>query len=183
MDKQIIEDQIIGITSRITALRKDRDVHVRLQGLNVEAEKLRGEASADAVQIEKEKVVVTVLLAQRQQIVQSTIVGLSKRMVEILPVGRPDISITEDGGVYIGWVRQDGKKVAYAGLSGGEKALFDPALAYALKANVLLQESAELDEERLLESLGKFNGAKVQVVVSTCHAPEAVGAEWKVVSL
>ena len=71
--------------------------------------------------------------------------GLSKRMAEILPVGRPDIQITEDGGVYIGWVRPDGKKVAYAGLSGGEKALFDPALAYALKANVLLQESAELD--------------------------------------
>ena len=183
MDKQIIQDQINGINSRITALRKDRDVHVRLQGLNVEAEKLRCEASGYAVQIEKEKVAVTVLLAQRQQIVQSTIVGLSKRMVEILPVGKPDIQITEDGGVYIGWVRQDGKKVAYAGLSGGEKAFFDPALVYALKANVLLQESAELDEERLLESLGKFNGAKVQVLVSTCHAPGAVGAEWKVVSL
>jgi putative intracellular protease/amidase len=73
--------------------------------------------------------------------------------------------------------------VAYAGLSGGEKALFDPALAYALKANVLLQESAELDEERLLESLGKFNGAKVQVVVSTCHAPAVLPAEWKVIQL
>jgi hypothetical protein len=104
-------------------------------------------------------------------------------MAELLPVGKPDIQIIEDGGVHIGWVRPDGKKVAYAGLSGGEKALFDPALAYALKANVLLQESAELDEGRLMESLGKFNGAKVQVLVSTCHAPQAVGAEWKVVSL
>ncbi len=133
MDKQIIQDQINGITSRITTLRKDRDVHVRLQGLNVEAEKLRTEALDYSNQIEKEKVTISALLAQRQQIVQSTIVGLSKRMAKIIPVGRPDIQITEDGGVYIGWVRPDGKKVAYAGLSGGEKALFDPALAFASK--------------------------------------------------
>jgi hypothetical protein len=183
MDKAIIQDQINGITARITTLRKDRDVFVRLQGLNVEAEKLRAEALGYSNQIDKEKVAITALLAQRQQIVQITIVGISKRMAEILLIGRPDIQITEDGGVLIGWIRPDGKKVAYAGLSGGEKALFDPALAYALKANVLLQESAELDEKRLLESLGKFNGAKVQVLVSTCHAPEAVGTEWKVVSL
>ena len=32
MDKQIIQDQINGITARIADLRKDRDVHVRLQG-------------------------------------------------------------------------------------------------------------------------------------------------------
>ncbi len=183
MDKQIIQDQITGITSRIAALRKDRDIHVRLQGLNVEAEKLRGEASGYAVQIEKEKVAVTVLLAQRKQIVQSTIAGLSKRMAVILPASRPDIQITEDGGVYIGWIRPDMKKVAYAGLSGGEKALFDPALAYALKANVLLQESAELDSGRLVESLAKYNGAEIQVIVSTCHAPEEIPGEWKAVRL
>ena len=183
MDKQIIQDQINGITSRITALRKDRDVHVRLQGLNFEAEKLRTEALDYSNQIEKEKVTIAALLAQRQQIVQSTIVGLSKKMGEILAVGRPDIQITEDGGVNIGWIRPDGKKVAYEGLSGGEKALFDPALAYSLKANVLLQESAELDEKRLVESLAKFNGAKIQVIVSTCHAPAEIPTEWKAVSL
>jgi hypothetical protein len=182
-DKQIIQDQINGITSRIAVLRSDRDVHVRLQGLNVEAEKLRTEALDYSNQIEKEKVTVSALLAQRQQIVQSTIVGLSKRMAEILPVGRPDIQITEDGGVHIGWVRPDGKKVAYAGLSGGEKAFFDPALAYALKANVLLQESAELDSGRLVESLEKYNGAEIQVVVSSCHAPEEIPAGWLAVRL
>jgi chromosome segregation ATPase len=183
MDKQIIQDQINGITSRITTLRKDRDVHVRLQGLNVEAEKLRTEALDYSNQIEKEKVTISALLAQRQQIVQSTIVGLSKRMAKILPIGRPDIQITEDGGVYIGWVRPDGKKVAYAGLSGGEKALFDPALAYALKANVLLQESAELDSGRLVESLAKYNGEEIQVIVSTCHTPAEIPGEWKAVQL
>jgi hypothetical protein len=182
-DKQIIQDQINGITSRIAALRTDRDVHVRLQGLNVEAEKLRTEALDYSKQIEKEKAMVSALLAQRQQIVQSTIVGLSKRMAEILPVGRPDIQITEDGGVHIGWVHPDGKKVAYAGLSGGEKALFDPALAYALKANVLLQESAELDSGRLVESLEKYNGAEIQVVVSSCHAPEEIPEGWLAVRL
>ena len=183
MDKQIIQDQITGITSRIAALRKDRDAHVRLQGLNVEAEKLRTEALDSSNQIEKEKVTISALLTQRQQIVQSTIVGLSKRMTEILPVGRPDIQITEDGGVYIGWIRPDGKKVAYAGFSGGEKALFDPALAYALKANVLLQESAELDEKRLMESLVKYNGEDIQVIVSTCYGPKSVPDGWMAVQL
>ena len=81
MDKQIIQDQINGITSRITTLRKDRDVHVRLQGLNVEAEKLRTEALDYSNQIEKEKVTISALLAQRQQIVQSTIVGLDRKSV------------------------------------------------------------------------------------------------------
>lgn len=183
MDRQIVQDQINGITAKIASLRQDRDVHIRLQGLNVESEKLRQEALEFSNQIEKEKVAVMVLLAQRQQIVQSTIVGLSKKMAEILPAGKPDIKITEDGGVYIGWVRPDGKKVAYAGLSGGEKALFDPALAYALRANVLLQESAELDSERLLESLAKYNGAEIQVIVSTCHAPSEIPGEWKAVRL
>lgn len=182
-DKQIIQDQINGVTSRIAALRTDRDIHVRIQGLNVEAEKLRTEALDYSKQIEKEKATVSALLAQRQQIVQSTIVGLSKRMAEILPVGRSDIQITEDGGVHIGWVRPDGKIVSYAGLSGGEKALFDPALAYALKANVLLQESAELDSERLVESLEKYNGAEIQVVVSSCHAPEEIPEGWLAVRL
>jgi hypothetical protein len=48
---------------------------------------------------------------------------------------------------------------------------------------VLLQESAELDEERLLESLMKFNGAKVQVLVSTCHDPGDIPGEWMAVRL
>jgi len=183
MDKQIIQDQINGITARIAALRKDRDVHVRLQGLNVEAEKLRKEALEYSNQIEKEKVTIAVLLAQRQQIVQNTIVGLSKRMAEILPIGKPDISITEDGGVNIGWMRPDGKKVAYAGLSGGEKACFDPALAYSLKATVLIFESAEMDENRLMESLGKLNSTGVQAIVNTCYGPKVSPDGWKEIRL
>jgi hypothetical protein len=65
-DKQIIQDQINGITSRIAALRRDRDVHVRLQGLNVEAEKLRTEALDCSKQIEKEKATVSSILCRRE---------------------------------------------------------------------------------------------------------------------
>ena len=183
MDKQIIQDQINGITAKIITLRHQRDTHIRLQGLNVEAEKLRKEALDYSNQIEKEKVTISALMAQRQQIVQSTIVGLSKHMAEILPVGKPDIGITEDGDVYIGWISPAGKKVAYAGLSGGEKACFDPALAYALKANVLLIEAAEEDEKNLSATLERLSKAGIQCVVSTCHAPVEVGKDWRVVRL
>ena len=42
---------------------------------------------------------------------------------------------------------------------------------------------AELDEGRLVESLKKYNGTEVQVIVSTCHAPEEIPGEWKAVRL
>ena len=34
-----------------------------------------------------------------------------------------------------------------------------------------------------VESLAKYNGADIQVIVSTCHAPEEIPDEWKAVRL
>ncbi len=182
MDKQLIQDQITGLTSRIAELRGVRDIHVKMQGLNTEAEKLRGEALEYEKQQGAAKGELSALLCQRAQAVQKTVKGISDRMMEVLPAGNPAIEVTEDG-VFIGWHRPDGTKIAYAGLSGGEKVAFDGALAVALKANVLILEAAEMDEKRFSAALSKLSGAGVQAIVSTCYGPKTVPEGWKEVRL
>jgi len=182
MDKNILQDQITGLQAAIIVKRRERDTHIRLQGLNTEAEKLRQEALDYSNKAEAEKVKLSALHAQRAQLVQKTSSALMERMKEVLPAGHPDVEVTEDG-VFIGWIRPDGTRIAYNGLSGGEKVAFDAALAMALKANVVIIEAAEMDEKRLSGSLEKLGAAPVQAIVSTCYPPKATPNGWKEVRL
>ena len=83
----------------------------------------------------------------------------------------------------MGWEIPGHGRVAHAGLSGGQRVLFDTALSYALtqaqRANVILVEGAELGQEidLLLNSVAAAN-LEAQIVACTCHDLAAVPNGW-----
>ena len=75
----------------------------------------------------------------------------------------------------------------YGGLSGGQRVLFESALAYALTQQdrqnaVILIEGAELGQEigLLLESVARAN-VDTQIIACTCHEVNAVSDGWTAV--
>jgi hypothetical protein len=182
-ETKLHEDLITGLKAKIKTLRADKDMFVKAQGIVQEAEKLSGEALKKREEIATMKAANAELITTKNAEVAKGLSGMIEKMKEVLPEGWPLINVGEDGSVFIGWQRPDGKQVAYSGLSGGEKVAYDAALCYALKANVIVSEFAELDDDHLPMAMEKFAAMDVQCLLSTCHGPEEVSADWMVVRL
>ena len=182
-ETKLHEDLITGLKSHIKTLRSDKDLFVKAQGIVQQAEQLSGEALKKREEIATMKAANTELITTKNSEVAKGLSGMIEKMKEVLPEGEPIITVEAEGNVFVGWKNPKGNVVAYSGLSGGEKVAFDNALAYALKANIIVSEFAELDDDHLPMAMKKFAGMDVQVLLSTCHAPLTVSEEWMVVRL
>lgn len=182
MDQQLLQDRITGLESSLKDLSVKKDLFVKAKGLNEETEKLRTESGKIRSDITKEKDSLKSLIEKKNKAMQSVTANMAAKMNAVLPAGLAVIEIKDDGSFFIGW--NNGKvTVPYSGLSGGEKAAFDPALCKALGGNILLIEAAEIDSPHLTEALRKYEAAGIQTIVSTCHIPEVVPLSWKRVNL
>lgn len=181
MDKQLIQDQVVGLKAKIKEHRANKDLFIKAQGLQEQEEKLRAEAKKhrdDAAFLKNSN---KKLQEKKNQIVSSSTKPLAEKITSLLPEGKGVVEVGEDGSFLLAW--HNGKVVVpYHGLSGGEKATFDAALAAALKANVVICEFAELDKKRLGIALEKINGG-VQTIVLSCHRPESIPKDWTVIEL
>ncbi|MFA5261022.1 MAG: hypothetical protein WC450_07340 [Candidatus Omnitrophota bacterium] len=182
-ETKIHEDLITGLKERLKSLRADKDLFVKAQGIVQESEKLSGEALKKREEVATLKATNSELITAKNAEVAKGLSGMIGKMKEVLPEGEPIINVEDTGEVSICWIRADGAVVAYSGLSGGEKTIYDTALATALKANILVSEFAELDDDHLPMAMKKFAGMDVQVLLSTCHGPLTVSEEWMVVRL
>jgi hypothetical protein len=186
IETTLMQDRISGLTAKLTELRTASDLFKKAQGLHEEAEKAGKEAGEAEARLQTSKTKLAELRAQKHQALQSTVEALSKKMSEVLPEGEAAIKIGEDGDVWIGWKRPDGRRVPWAGLSGGERIIFDAALSCALlgdKGGVLVLEAAEADPIRLqkmLTALARNTPASVQVILNTWSAPANVPEAWRV---
>ena len=179
-----LQDLITGLEGKLKALQADKEVFVRAQGMDIEAEKLRAEGQKITDQVADLKVQVSELQSGKIKAIAPVVSGMSAAMNSFLAVGYATLQILEDGSFFIGWVNEAGQTVPYAGLSGGEKISFDAALAKALGATVLCVEAAETDEANLQALLDKYEASDIeQVMVSTCHGPAEVAAKWEVTLL
>lgn len=188
MDLQILEAQISGLAAKIKELRDHEALFLRAGGLDEAKER----ALSDRVTAERKIATVKQELADLQtkksESLKATTEALSAKMSEVLPEGRGLFEITDDG-LFIGWEKPDGRRVPWAGLSGGERVLFDLALSHALLGDgekILINEAAELDDERLLETLKHLKSSlpeDVQAIVNTCHAPKGTLEGWTVVEI
>ena len=181
MSTEILLQQISGLRQRIDALRETERSFVKTQGLDEQIEKARLNITKLETDIAAFKEELSELNAQKIKAMTETAVALSRKMNEVLPEGKAIFDVT-DGKVFFGW--KIGKDVKpYAGLSGGEQKVFDSALVYALGANVVIVEAAELDSRRLPAALSALNKVDAQVICLTCHEPEGIPKGWEVIRL
>ena len=179
-----LQDLITGLESRLKSLQADKEVFIRAQGMDIEAEKLRDEAQKINDEVADLKKQVSGLQEKKSKAISPVLLGMGRAMNAFLPIGSAILGILDDGSFFIGWVNAAGQTVPYAGLSGGEKVMFDAALAKALGATVLAVEAAETDEVNLQVLLEKYEASDIeQVIVSTCYGPKAITEEWEVTSL
>jgi hypothetical protein len=182
-ETKLLEDQITGLKARIKALRTDKDLFIKAQGMSQEAENGCAEAEKKREEIALLKTSNAALITKKNAEVSKGLSGMIKKMKEVLPKGEPIITLEESGDVFIGWQRPRGTPVAYSGLSGGEMVMFNAALCHALKANIIISEFAELDDEHLPMAMDKFAKMDVQCLLSTCHKPKEVAKNWTVINL
>lgn len=183
MDKKLLQDQITGLREKIKSLRNDKDLFIKVQGLQESEEKMRGEAKELREKTAFLKTSNKKLQEKKNGIVSSSIKSLANNITSLLPEGTAVIEVSESGDFFIGWQRNQETVVPYSGLSGGEKVTFDAALASALKANLIICEFAELDSKRLTIALEKIAKTDFQVVALSAHDPEKVPEGWEVVRL
>lgn len=182
---QMLIDNIAGIEGRITALRAQLALFNEAHGLDKEAEKVRQEAEKYRGEEGDLKTDIASLQKRKNAAIAATGKALAEKMSTFLTSGKAYFEITEDGGTQIGYVNPRGVKVPYNGLSGGEKAQFEPALCSALGATCAIVEAAEMDDTHLTEMLQRVGNLDngMQVICSTCHPPTKPAEGWEVVKV
>ena len=188
MEKQMLLDQIEGLKVSIKSLRETERKHIEADTLTKQIEKARvdrGELEIKLDELKKRKIELKIEKATSLNHVAQKIEG---EITKLLPNGQAVFTIGEDG-VFIGLKHHGTKITPYLSLSGGEKAFFDPAISSAFlgksKNKILIAEVAEIDKEKLGSLLKEIVQIKpdVQIILSSCHEPKEVPAEWKVTSL
>lgn len=188
-DTTILENQVQGLEARLRTLRGELALYNKAKGLDEGAEAQRQDAADARKACAEAKDALQELKGQKAKAVAGTCAKLAEAMGQILPEGEAILQIEDDGAVTLAWKAPDGRVVPHAGLSGGQRVLFDGALANVLlghaKHGLLILEAAELDDARLalaLEHIAATNPG-TQILVNSCHAPAEVPAGWDVVRM
>ena len=173
MNKQLINDQIAGLISKGKTLRANEAIFLKLQGLSETIEKTKRDRTKTQTDLETAKATKKELIAKKNAAVSASFSKIIDKMNEVLPSGQAAINL--DDGLFIGWdVEEDGVYTPYNGLSGGEKQIFDTALAHVLDSNIIIVEGAELDNDHLLAAMEDLNDIDKQVLMATCHPVDVV---------
>lgn len=186
-DTQILRDRIAGIKGRLSALRLAQATFQKAQGISEQIEKTRKDVEALETQATEKRRLIMDLQAKKNGLIVGALGKIVDEMNTALPSSlRAMVSMSADGkSLSIGRSTEDGKGglIHYCGLSGGERACFDTAIAKALQANLLLVEAAEMDDEALSCVLERLCDSDLQIIVSTCHMPSRIPQGWEVVEV
>ena len=97
---------------------------------------------------------------------------LAIRSKVVLPFGNLRLEDAGSQGLTIYWAKDAETKVPRETLSGGEKAMFDCAVGYAIAPQaIIVIEGAEMDDQWLLTTMEKLTALPAQVLLMTCHGP------------
>lgn len=183
----ILEQQVSGLRSRLDTLRAEERLFQRAAGLEAQREKDHAGRLELAAELEAAKKTLAELRDKKSAAMQGTATAIAEKMGRMLPYGAAWFSVDDDGAVFLGWEIPRHGIVPYGGLSGGQRVLFESALAYALARQdrqnaVILIEGAELGQEigLLLESVAA-NNVDTQIIACTCHELAAVSGGWTAV--
>ena len=181
MDKQIIQDQITGLIEQGKTLRTQEAIFLKMQGINEEIEKTRQDQETNKESLASAKKSLKSLVSKKNEAVSTSLSKIKDKMNSVLPSGQAAINM--DDGLFIGWEVETGVYTPYNGLSGGQKQIFDTAMAHVLDANIIVLEGAELDNDHMLAALEDLAMLDKQCLVSTCHDVGVVPGEFVKVEL
>jgi len=174
IDIQMMKDQIAGMITKGEDLRKKEKVFLKAQGISEEIERANQDREKTTKELAAAKEKKKDLIAKKGKAVAGAAGKIVEKLNELLPFGSAVFDCTD--GLVIGW-KDEEKFTPYNGLSGGQKQIFDTALAHVLDANIIVLEAAELDIDHMSAALEDFAGIEKQVIVNTCHqvpvVPEA----------
>jgi chromosome segregation ATPase len=164
MDIQLMEQQLKGFEEKGKQLRAQEAIFLKVQGMKEQIEQSRSEAADLESDVQDLKEQIAELKGRKADAVKGTIDAITKMMNVVLPEGEAVFEI--DGGVSIGW-KIGGVVKPYQGLSGGERVVFDGAMANALGAGLMICEAAEADLYRLTDLVAKLSETERQVIINT----------------
>lgn len=184
---ETMEQRVFGLNARLNELREHERYFQRAAGLKTQAEKDRAAVLELQKSLKTETDHLESLRNAKGQAVHVTAQAIAQKMGQTLPFGRAVFEIDDDGKAFLGWDIPDHGIVAYGGLSGGQRVMFETALAYALvqenqRNPVIIVEGAELGAEIgvLLNSIAAAN-PKAQIIACTCHAVPTAPDGWNMV--
>lgn len=171
-DVQTIKELITGLRQKKKNLRADESIFLKLSGINEEIEKADQDKAGFDEELTEAKSRRDDAKKKKAAAVGKTTSMIADKMNSVLPFGSAVFSYDEDEegkrSMKIGWII-DGSVTPYNGFSGGEKHIFDAALAYVLDADIIVVEAAELDDDNLQKTLLELSKLDKQVIVNTCH--------------
>lgn len=169
---QTMREMVIGLKQKKKNLQADEAVFLKLSGINEEIEKAVQDKSGFETELTEAKRRRDDAKKQKADAVAETTSRIAGKMNAVLPVGSAIFTYAEDDegkrSMKIGWKNNDAE-TPYNGLSGGEKQIFDAALANVLDANIIVVEAAELDDENFQATLLELSKLDKQVILNTCH--------------
>ena len=173
MNKQILTDQIFGMTEKGKTLRIQEAVFLKFQGINEAIEKTKQDKARTTTDLEAAKANKKALTEKKNKAVSASFGKIVDKMNRILPTGSAAINL--DDGLFIGWeTESDGTYTPYNGLSGAQKQIFDAAMGHVLDANIIIMECAELDDDHMLAAFEDLASIDKQVILATCHPVKTV---------
>lgn len=174
-DTKMHDDRILGLEQSIHDLRGQEALFLKAQGMDEQATKAFQDAEKIKADLDTAKSDLKAKLTARAEALSKTAEAMARAMGDILPGGKGVFDIDPDGKVLIGWTRC-GVTTPYAGLSGGQKVIFDAALAHAMRAEIIIIEAAEMDDQAMARAFKHIveKNPTAQIIVNTCHEVDAV---------
>ena len=177
------ETALAGLRARIARIEADIIPHERIDAINQQIESAKIDVEKSVGVEDKTKEELTAATTRQAEAVETADLELTERSKLVLPYGHLRMSAT-DKDVTISWQMDDKRNVQRAALSGGEQAVFDAALGYAMAPGAtIFLEGAEMDDQRLRDTMTHLNGCPAQVVLLTCHGDGLQVDGWSVVDL
>ena len=188
MELELLQNQLKGLEAKKLDLKAKERLFLKASGLDESIERGRQEIEEFELDSKGVKEDLAELTAEKIAAVVKTTSALADRMAEFLPEGVAIIDL--NGDVKIGWLKTHDKQPRpYAGLSGGEKTIFDAALCHALlgdsKNKVIILEAGEADADNLDAVIKQINKKHpdAQIIVNCWHRPARKPQGWNLIEL
>lgn len=189
MDKQLIGESIDGLKGSVKELREREKALIKLSTLSEQIEKAQVAIGKEREDLLNERIKLAELESRKALSFTKSLSDLSAEVNQFLPGWNCTVKISGGDKLFIGAVPPGKEAVApYKGLSGGEKVAFDMAFSTAFlngsKNKVIIGECAEIDDRHLAQLMSALvdHAGDRQIILSTCHAPDEVAAQWNVIA-
>ena len=188
IDTKLFKDRITGLEGQLKGLREWEAAFLEVKGLDKSIETARVQIGKDETELQGLKEELEELKMQLVAEVVKSTTAISNEMRKFLPDGVAIIDV--NGRFEIGWLKTGDKHPRpYHALSGGERAIFDSALTYALSGlhedKIIIIEAGEADADNLNALIKQINQKhpEAQVIINAWNRPARKPQGWNLVEL